>query len=132
MAGIEEYLNKIKNAVYGRDVRDAIHDGIETCYKEGKAGATDLVARSEISSVNEVLTARINEIIAPTGGAPSAAEVTDARIGTDGVVYSSLGDAVRTQVSDLKSDLSDALTNENQAIDLSTQAVLQTGRQMEQ
>lgn len=105
MAGIQEYLDLIKNAVYGREVRQAIHDGIETCYKEGKAGATDLVARESISQVNSVLSARIDELIAPSGEAPSAAEVTDARIGADGTTYTSLGGAVRGQVTDLKSEI---------------------------
>lgn len=45
--------------------------------------------------------ARIDNIIA--GPAPSAQEVTDARLGDDGVVYPSLGDAIRDQVGDLKS-----------------------------
>lgn len=94
MAGIQEYLEEIKNAVYGRDVRQAIHDGIHQCYEDGKAGAVDLVAREEIA-----------QLIAPSGEAPSAAEVTDARIGADGTTYTSLGDAVRGQASDLKSDL---------------------------
>lgn len=97
MAGIETYLEQIKNAIYGREVRQAIHDGIEQCYKDGKAGAVDLVARQEIA-----------ELIAPSGEAPSAAEVTDARIGADGTTYTSLGDAIRDQVSDLKSDLDDS------------------------
>lgn len=105
MAGIEEYLNKIKTAVYGREVRQAIHDGIETCYKEGKAGATDLVARSEISSVNAELTARIDEIVAPSGQAPSAAEVTDARIGADNSTYGNLGGAVRGQVRGIQNTM---------------------------
>ena len=91
MAGIEEYLNQIKNAIYGKDVRQAIHDGIEACYEDGKAGAIDLVARREIA-----------DLVAPPGEAPSAAEVTDARIGADGVTYTSLGLANRTQFSELK------------------------------
>lgn len=88
MAGIETYLEQIKNAIYGRDVRQAIHDGIEQCYKDGKAGAVDLVARQEIA-----------ELVAPSGEAPSAAEVSDARIGADGSIYENLGDAVRGQLS---------------------------------
>lgn len=88
MAGIEEYLNKIKNAVYGKEVRQAIHDGIHQCYEDGKAGAIDLVAREEIA-----------QLIAPSGEAPSAAEVTDARVGADGVTYTSLGIANRTQLT---------------------------------
>ena len=91
MAGIQEYLDKIKNAVYGREVRQAIHDGIEECYKDGKAGAVDLVARQQIA-----------ELVAPSGEAPSAAEVTDARIGADGVTYTSLGLANRTQFYNLE------------------------------
>ena len=34
MAGIQEYLNIIKNGIYGRDVRQAIHDGIQQCYAD--------------------------------------------------------------------------------------------------
>ncbi len=91
MAGIETYLEQIKNAIYGREVRQAIHDGIHQCYEDGKAGAVDLVAREQIA-----------QLVAPSGEAPSAAEVTDARVGVDGATYTSLGDAVRGQVDDLK------------------------------
>lgn len=34
MAKISEYLKKIKEAVYGYEVRDAIHDSIEQCYSD--------------------------------------------------------------------------------------------------
>lgn len=47
------------------------------------------------------LQAQINQIVAPSGEAPSAAEVENARIGSDGYTYSSLGNAIRTQDSDL-------------------------------
>lgn len=42
------------------------------------------------------INARIDNIIA--GEAPSAAEVTDARLGANGVTYPSLGDAIREQI----------------------------------
>lgn len=93
MAGIEEYLDKIKNAVYGRDVRQAIHDGIEACYEDGKVGAVDLVARQ-----------RIAQAISPSGEAPSAAEVTDGRV-VDEITYSLIGDAIRAVNSNLRSDI---------------------------
>lgn len=122
MATIQDYLDLIKNAIYGKDVRQAIHDGIQQCYYDGKAGATDLEARqrldsdeASISSLSSrmstaendinVLDSRVDEIVAPSGSAPSAAEVTDARIGADGVTYANLGEANRTQFSDLKADL---------------------------
>ena len=78
MAGIEQYLEQIKSAIYGKDVRQAIHDGIEACYKDGKVGAVDLEARQ-----------RIDELVAPSGEAPSAAEVADART-VGGATYPAL------------------------------------------
>lgn len=37
MADIDNELNQIKNAVYGRDVRGSIHDGIDKINKESEA-----------------------------------------------------------------------------------------------
>lgn len=108
MAGIEDYLNRIRTAIYGKDVRQAIHDGIRQCYYDGKAGTTDLEARQRLNTAEsniDSLDARIDQIVAPSGEAPSAAEVTDARVGADGKTYSNLGDANRTQFSNLKSDI---------------------------
>ena len=51
---------------------------------------------------DNALGTRIDEIIAPSGGAPSAAEVTDARIGYNNTVYPSLGDAIRSQVENIE------------------------------
>ena len=42
MADIMTLLDKIKTAVYGKDVRQSIHDSIKQCYYDGKAGAIDL------------------------------------------------------------------------------------------
>lgn len=52
-------------------------------------------------SADNAINARINNIIAPTGTAPNAAEITDARVGANGITYTTLGAAIRTQVSDL-------------------------------
>lgn len=48
------------------------------------------------------LQAQINQIVAPSGEAPSAAEVENARIDVDGVTHDTLGDAIRGQVNALK------------------------------
>lgn len=118
MATIQDYLNLIKTAIYGKDVRQAIHDGIQQCYYDGRAGATDLSARQRLDTAEpkitslesrmstaeddiDVLDARVDQIVAPTGEAPSAAEVADARIGADGKTYTSLGEANRTQFSEI-------------------------------
>lgn len=64
----------------------------------------DIVAvGQEVNALNTYLNNRIDNIIA--GPAPSAEEIVDARVGADGTTYTSLGDAVRGQVTDLKSDL---------------------------
>lgn len=68
----------------------AIDDGTDT----GKISSQGLLAATE---------ARIDNIIA--GPAPSAEEIVDARLGADGVTYPSLGEAIRNQVGDIKSDL---------------------------
>lgn len=54
---------------------------------------------AERDSADQNLQTQINELVAPTGEAPSAAEVENARVGADGVTYSSLGDAIRTQIT---------------------------------
>lgn len=56
------------------------------------------------ASADSNLQSQINQIIAPSGEAPSAAEVQNARIGADGVTYGTLGDAIRTQVASVNGD----------------------------
>lgn len=48
MSDIMNELNTIREARYGKEVRESIAAGIETCYKEGKAGTTDLQARQDL------------------------------------------------------------------------------------
>lgn len=51
MSKIQTYLSQILNAVYGKDVRQAIHDAIYQCYEDGTAGDLDLVARNGIEEI---------------------------------------------------------------------------------
>lgn len=48
---------------------------------------------------------QINQLVAPSGEAPSAAEVENARIGANGLTYSTLGDAIRGQITDLDNQI---------------------------
>lgn len=81
--------------------------------------ASDLASESSTRASQDTnLQAQINQLVAPTGTAPNPAEIENARIGADNITYTTLGDAIRTQVTDLKSDL-----NKSQvinAVDLST------------
>ena len=78
------------------------------------ADAEEVTARE---AADNLLDARIDQIIAPSGEAPSAAEVADARVGADGVTYDTLGTAIRTQVSGLNSSFSNLLEFTNNEFD---------------
>ena len=45
MASIQEYLDLIKNAIYGKDVRQAIHDGIQQCYLDASGDHYEILDR---------------------------------------------------------------------------------------
>lgn len=80
----------------------AVDDGNDT----GKLSTQKLLeaTNANIESLEESLNARIDNIIAG-GDAPSAAEVTDARLGANGYQYDSLGAAIRRQVSEIYGDI---------------------------
>ena len=55
VSNIDKYLSDIMNTSLGKDVSQAIHDGIEEYYKDGKADAIDLEARGSIEETNAAL-----------------------------------------------------------------------------
>lgn len=65
------------------------------------------------TSADTLINTRIDEIIAPSGQAPSAAEVQDIRVKADGTSATTAGNAVREQFTELKNDLSHCVTFEN-------------------
>ena len=77
-SNITELLAAILSAKYGEEVRGSIHDAIELCYADGKAGVNDLEARrliEAVAAVNEsqeadieALTARVEELEQGEGG----------------------------------------------------------------
>ena len=90
-SNILDYLEAILQAVYGRDVRQAIHDSIEACYNDGRAGSIDITARRQIAN-----------IVAHNNDTENDPELIDARTGYNGTIFDSTGDAIRGQVDELK------------------------------
>lgn len=88
----------------------ALQNGIDT--EASARSSADTSLQSQINaeaatraSADSNLQAQINQIVAPSGSAPSAAEVQNARIGYDETTYTTLGDAIRTQVSNIHDEI---------------------------
>ena len=90
-SNIEKLLKQILDTKLGKDMRQAIHDGIEQCYEDGKVGAVDLVARQRINNLSKL----------EPGSTTGDAELRDIRIGYDGTEYEIAGEAVRGQIGSL-------------------------------
>ena len=103
--------NVVTNSVHTLELEDSALDAKIEAEKTARADADGILSTS-IGTVNRLLSDevenradaidnlqnQIDEIIAPSGEAPSAAEVENARIGADGVTYNTLGNAIRGQV----------------------------------
>ena len=102
--GTANFAMLMENATFGNGV--TYSNDVSVYQNILNAVNAEATARA---SADSNLQSQINQIVAPSGEAPSAAEVQNARIGADGVTYDTLGTAIRTQVSELKGDLSDLL-----------------------
>lgn len=60
---IQELLQGIDSAQYGRDMRQFIHKAIQKCYEEGSAGETDLEARDRLDDVEADITEIRSEMV---------------------------------------------------------------------
>lgn len=125
----------------GTNVDEAVvGDEIENLYlkKADKSDINSLATNkaNESDLLNEItqringdanLQSQINQIIAPSGEAPSTAEVENARIGADNVTYATLGDAIRNQVNNIN-EVIDPTIDKTLGFDISQEFMWQNGR----
>lgn len=84
--------------------------------KDGTTTTTKLVDGTARASVN-TLSARMDTFTSlPEGSTSGNAELADIRVGADGTTYDTAGNAVRGQISELKSDLNKEVSDRNNAI----------------
>ena len=88
MANITQWLEKIKVAIYGKDVREAIHNSINAMNNE---------VISNTSKQNSLETQYNNQIKNMTLSSPSDAEIVAARTSDTGVNYSTLGERLNSE-----------------------------------
>lgn len=132
--GIDNYLKVIKEGVFGRDVRQAIHDGIQQAYDDATANGNANMEVSQARGPYESLAKRLSELdvkdstnftelmkeisklvdnlknahnridnlTATAGDGSKPSELTDIRTGIDGKIYQSAGEAIRSQLNDIK------------------------------
>ena len=89
MANIKNELNNIKSALYGKDVRGSIHDGIDAINKE-----VESTTGRQVDLENT-----FDQLVINAGN--SNAEIVDARVKNDGTSYSKLGDRLNEVDSQL-------------------------------
>lgn len=62
MGNIQSYLNQIKNAVFGKDVRESIHDAIKQCYDDASVDHDNANMEVKLArGTHETLNDRITE-----------------------------------------------------------------------
>ena len=89
MANIKNELNNIKSAIYGKDVRSSIHNGIDAINKE-----VENTTGRQVDLENT-----FDQLVINAGN--SNAEIVDARVKSDGTSYSKLGDRLNEVDSQL-------------------------------
>ena len=104
---LQNYVNNYFNSL---DVQEEINIKLDNMASSGELYEiirryTDPIVNEQNDKINVLKTRMDTFSSLPSGSTSGDAELTDIRVGYDGKVYPSAGDAVREQVSGLRSDL---------------------------
>lgn len=143
MANIETELRAFKNAKKGEDVRDSMISAIRKINTVNEEGVEEIAEKTEqmvevadsMIQIDEEPTeytklkletagqdieiVTLEELDDQLPETEIGEEVIDARTGYDETIYNSLGEAIRTQVSDLKNDFDDITISTENIFDMS-------------
>lgn len=104
----QDYTTKINAEIAARQAADSsLNEALANEISARQSAVSSEASTRAAADAN--LQSQIDEIIAPSGEAPSAAEVQNARIGADGKTYDTLGNAIRGQIT----EIGKAFKNEN-------------------
>ena len=92
-------INGTSYTIKDSTARDQISDEINA--RTNAINAETTARTAGLAQVQSTLQSQIDQLVSPSGEAPSAAEVENARVGADGLTYSTLGDAIREQNTDI-------------------------------
>lgn len=105
MADIKKELNDIKNAVYGREVRGSIHDGIKKINDEVE-NATDLSesAKHQVENIQQ----QVNQLVVE---GDSSVEAAQARVDAEGKSFPTLKDRLDEKETQFSNDIDSRAIN---------------------
>lgn len=115
---------EFKSAVTKSNDNETAIDSINAEIEQNKTDISNVKANIQnLQNQDNVLSSRIDNLSTlPEGSTTADAELADIRVGADGTAYPNAGEAVREQVSELKSDLSNLENETNLLFDFAEEA----------
>lgn len=115
-----DHIEEIYDLFMQGQLPDEVIEALDNWLNEyGVLAQAKAYTDTEISSIRALLTteegeriaedalinARIDNLIVPSGSAPTEAEIIDARVGANGTTYNTLGEAIRDQIGDAETEI---------------------------
>ena len=106
MANIKNELNNIKNALYGKDVRNSIHDAIEQCYIDASINGNANMEVTQARGEHETLGERLDDHASQLAHKANNSYVNDLQGQVNNLVLGATGDGNNAEVIQARSSYS--------------------------